>query len=48
MRYLGQHPLALTGPVSRQLYRVGPGQRIVAVDPADVGALLRSGLFEQV
>jgi len=46
LRYLGKHPLALKGPASRKLYRMGPGQRVVAVDPVDVAALLRSGLFE--
>jgi len=48
LRYLGRHPLALKGPATRKLYRIGPGQRIVAVDPADVAAMLRSGLFEPV
>ena len=46
LRYLGKHPLALRGPVSRRVYRMGPGRRLLAVDPADVAAMVRSGLFE--
>jgi hypothetical protein len=47
VRYTGTAPLALRGPFSGLVYRVGATHRAIEVDPRDLEALLRTGLFER-
>ena len=47
MRYTGKVPLALRGPFSGSVYRIGPSQRTLDVDPRDLEAMMRTGLFER-
>lgn len=47
LHYVGRHELALKGPVSGRIYRVGIGARAIAAAPADVPGLVASGLFER-
>lgn len=45
LHYSGKTPLLLRGPFSGCVYRVGQSQKAVIVDPRDVEAMLRTGLF---
>lgn len=45
LTYRGPVPMVLLGPVTRQAYRMVIADDVVAVDPSDVGPLLRSGWF---
>ncbi len=45
LRYTGSTELALRGPVTGQVYRVGPRRRTIDAHPGDAAALLRTGLF---
>ncbi len=45
LRYTGSTELALRGPASGQVYRIGAGRRMVTAHPDDRDALLRTGLF---
>jgi hypothetical protein len=47
MRYIGKVPLSLRGPFSGVVYRIGPSQRTLDVDPRDLDAMMRTGLFER-
>jgi hypothetical protein len=46
LRYTGAADLALRGPASGRVYRVGPARRQLLVETADAAALLRTGLFQ--
>ncbi len=47
LRYRGDTPLALRGPFSGRVYRVGPKAHDVDADARDAEALLRTLLFER-
>ena len=46
LRYLGQTALSLRGPFSGRVYNLAAAESELAVDPSDLQALLRTGLFE--
>ena len=48
LRYLGLTALSLRGPFSGTVYNVAVSQAELQVDPSDLQALLRTGLFEPV
>ncbi len=45
LHYTGKPILTVRGPFSDRLYRLDPARRHVDADPADVAAMLRTGLF---
>ena len=45
LRYIGSAELALRGPFSGQVYRVGASRRSVEAHRDDRDALMRTGLF---
>ncbi len=47
LRYLGQEPLRLRGPLSARLYEVDALLHLIDADARDVVALLRTALFER-
>ena len=47
LRYTGGADLALRGPASGRVYRVGPRRRDALAEGADVPALVATGLFAQ-
>ena len=47
LRYLGDTSLALRGPFSGRVYRVGPEAQDIDADARDAEALLRTRLFER-
>jgi hypothetical protein len=46
VEYLGRLEIAVSGTVTRKLYRFTPVQPVQQVDPRDLFHLLASGLFE--
>lgn len=46
-QYTGAASLALRGPASGRIYRVGPGRRQIMADSRDIAALLNTGQFRQ-
>ena len=46
VEYLGRLEIAVSGTVTRKLYRFTPVQPVQQVDPRDAIYLLASGLFE--
>ena len=45
LRYGGGADMALRGPASGRIYRVGTDRRTLEADPRDAEALLATGLF---
>jgi len=45
LRYAGGADMALRGPASGRIYRVGRGNRALRADPRDAQALIATGLF---
>ena len=45
VEYLGRLEIAVSGTVTRRLYRFTPAQPVQQVDPGDAVYLLASGLF---
>jgi hypothetical protein len=45
LRYSGSAKLALRGPATGRVYRIGPRMRQLSADARDADALIRTGLF---